>query len=57
MTWLKANYHLMLAWVWVLLAVPALIWWKDSVLFVILLSLYANWEASMSAWNAKKAQK
>ncbi|WP_255218446.1 hypothetical protein [Nocardia abscessus] len=39
---------------WIVLAAPALLWWKDSVLFVILLSLYANAEASFAAHNAKK---
>lgn len=57
MEWLKTNYHLILANCWLVLAVPAVLWWKESVLFVILLSLYANWEASMSAHNAKKARK
>lgn len=56
MTWLKRNYHLVLALLWIGLAVPSLVWWKDSVMWVIVLSLYANWEASMSAWNAKRAE-
>ena len=51
--WLSRR-HLILGWVWIVLAVPALLWWKDSVLFVILLSLYANAEASFAAHQAKK---
>lgn len=51
--WIKDNRHLALAWVWVILAFPAVLWWKESVLFVILLSLYANIEASLAAHNAK----
>lgn len=51
--WLSRR-HLILGWAWIVLAVPALLWWKDSVLFVILLSLYANSEASFAAHNAKK---
>lgn len=47
--------HLIAGWGWILLAIPALIWWKDSVLFVILLSLYANAEASFAAYHAKQA--
>jgi hypothetical protein len=47
--------HLVLAITWILLVVPALLWWKDSVLFVILLSLYANVEASLAAYNAQKS--
>lgn len=51
--WLSRR-HLILGWAWIVLAVPALLWWKDSVLFVILLSLYANAEASFAAHQAKK---
>ncbi|WP_280246175.1 hypothetical protein [Nocardia abscessus] len=51
--WLQRR-HLILGWLWIVLAVPALLWWKDSVLFVILLSLYANSEASFAAHQAKK---
>lgn len=56
-TWLKENGHLALAWLWLILAIPAVLWWKESVLFVILLSLYANIEASLSAYHAKKNEK
>lgn len=34
--------HLVAAVMWVGLAIPSLIWWKDSVLWVILISIYAN---------------
>lgn len=48
--------HLIAGWLWIVLAIPALIWWKESVLFVILLSLYANSEASFAAHRAKRAE-
>lgn len=35
-----------------LLAIPAVIWWRDSVLFVIGLSLFANFYAAVSALEA-----
>lgn len=34
--------HLVAAVMWVGPAIPSLIWWKDSVLWVILISIYAN---------------
>ncbi len=37
---------------WLLLAVPAVIWWADSILLAILLSLYAN---AVSDWGAAEA--
>lgn len=53
-SWVLQHQHTMLAILWVLLIPPALLWWKESVLFVILLSLYANYESSMAAREAKK---
>lgn len=51
------HRHMILAVTWVVLAIPALLWWKDSVLFVIILSLYANMEASLAAYNAQRKEK
>lgn len=52
--WVKKRYHFLLAMMWVILAAPSLVWWKESVLWVILLSLYANFESSLAANEAKK---
>ncbi len=54
-TWnFKQNSHLYLAWFWAAMAIPTLLWWKDSILWVATMSLYANFEASMSAHKASK---
>lgn len=54
MNWLKDNKHLAMAWFWMLLALPVLIWWRDSIAVVLIMSLYANIEASFSAHHGKK---
>lgn len=48
----KILFHRFSAAIWALLLVPALIWWKDSVTFVILASIYANVK---SDWGAAEA--
>ena len=40
---------------WVGLAIPSLIWWKDSVLWVILISIYANIVGHLSGYSAARA--
>jgi hypothetical protein len=50
------RYHLLMLMVWPVLAVPAVLWWKDSILFVIGLSLYANWATEFSAYQAARAE-
>ncbi|HBQ8754615.1 TPA: hypothetical protein ACXE75_002492 [Klebsiella quasipneumoniae] len=47
--------HLMAAVMWVGLAIPSLIWWKDSVLWVILISIYANIVGHLSGYSAARA--
>lgn len=46
--------HLLMAGMWVLLAIPTVLWWKDAIVWVALMSIYANVEASISAYHAQK---
>lgn len=43
--------------VWALLAVPTALWWKESILWVALMSLYANIGAHWSAYQGARAEK
>lgn len=47
--------HLVAAVMWVGLAIPSLIWWKDSVLWVILISIYANIVGHLPGYSAARA--
>lgn len=47
--------HLVAAVMWVGPAIPSLIWWKDSVLWVILISIYANIVGHLSGYSAARA--
>ncbi|MEU7170330.1 hypothetical protein ABZ949_02415 [Micromonospora tulbaghiae] len=44
--------HRALAALWAVLAIPAVLWWKTSILFVILVSLYANFAAEIASSEA-----
>lgn len=48
----RVRLHRALAAVWVLLAIPGALWWAESILFVILVSLYANFVGEISASEA-----
>lgn len=50
------RFHAVMTLVWLVLAVPSLIWWKSSILWVILLSVYANFIGSFGAWQAARAE-
>lgn len=53
--WLK-RFHLMMVIVWVALSVPGILFWKDSILFVIILSLYANIAGEFGAYQAARTE-
>lgn len=42
--------------VWGLLGIPTVILWKDSILWVAFMSLYANFVGHFSAYEASRAE-
>ncbi|HBU7564703.1 TPA: hypothetical protein MC761_001228 [Enterobacter cloacae] len=44
--------HLTAAIIWFTLAIPSVIWWKNSVLWVIIISIYANIVGHLSGYSA-----
>lgn len=56
MNWLRDNRHQLIAYAWVAVTVPAAIWWPDSVLWVIVVSHYANFETSLAAHHANRSR-
>jgi hypothetical protein len=53
--WLK-WFHLTMMVVWAGLSVPGLLWWKESITFVIILSLYANFAGEFAAYQGARAE-
>lgn len=51
---LYENRHKYLMWFWIAMIPITLIWLSESVLWVALMSLYANIESSAAANEAKK---
>jgi hypothetical protein len=51
-----SRLHLYLTLVWALLALPTILWWRESVFWVALMSLYANFVGHWSAYQAAKAE-
>jgi hypothetical protein len=53
-TW--RHIHATLTFVWFLLVIPTVIFWADSVLWVALISCYANAAAHFAAWQGTRAE-
>lgn len=50
------KLHLILTGLWSLLVIPTVIWWKDSILFIGIVSVYANVVSHWTAFQAAKAE-
>lgn len=55
--WLKNNHDLLEAWFWIACLIPTLIWWKDSILWVAAMSIYANAKTAHGTHKAEKAKR
>ncbi|MFH9731933.1 hypothetical protein [Streptomyces sp. NPDC017260] len=51
------RLHLTLTVVWALLLIPTLLWWRQSILWVATMSLYANVAAHWSAFQGARAER
>lgn len=50
------KFHAALTLVWFLLVIPTVIFWAESVLWVALISCYANAVGHFSAYQATRAE-
>lgn len=50
------RLHLFLMVVWAVLVVPTLMFWRDSVPFLVFVSLYANFVGHFSSWQAARSE-
>lgn len=51
------RFHFVMVIAWTIAVYPTLSWWKDSILWVALMSLYANWVGHFAGWDAARAEK
>lgn len=43
--------------IWALALIPTILWWKNSILWVAFMSLYANFVGHYSSYEAAKARR
>lgn len=56
MTTLLRRFHLTMIIVWLSLSVPGLLIWRDSIWFIVVMSLYANIAGEFAAYQAARAE-
>lgn len=50
------RFHAAMTMLWLVLAIPSVLWWKTSILWVIILSVWANVASHFGAWQAARAE-
>ena len=53
---LLVHFHFVMMCVWAVLLIPTLLFWKESILWIAAMSLYANFVGHFSAWDAARAE-
>lgn len=48
--------HVVGFWVWLALAYPTIVWWKESILWVAIMSLYTILIDHLTGWGAARAE-
>jgi hypothetical protein len=56
-TSVNQRLHLFMTVIWALMAIPTVLWWKESILWVAFMSLYANVVGHWSAYQGSRAEK
>ena len=51
------RFHGYATLVWVLLMIPSLLLWKESLLWVIIMSVWANVAGHWSSWQAARSER
>lgn len=50
-------FHLTFTGAWVGLLPPTLLWWRESVLWIALMSLWANISSHFAAWQSARTER
>jgi hypothetical protein len=52
-TWVRVHGTLVI--VWTTLVIPAVLLWRESIVFLVIVSVYANIAGSIASWQAARA--
>lgn len=50
------RFHLCATATWGVLIVPSVLWWSQSIMWVVLMSAWANFASHFAAWQAARGE-
>lgn len=57
MGWITWNRHAITGWIWLGMLIPILLWWRESILLVLINAVYTTFKTDMGAHHALHAEK
>jgi len=51
-----AKFHGWMTLLWMVLIIPSLLFWSESVMWIVLMSVWANLAGHWSSWQAARAE-
>ena len=52
----QASIHKYITILWIVLIIPSLVWWRDSVPWLVFMSVWANVASHWSSWQGARAE-
>jgi len=53
--WLR-RFHATMTVIWMLLVIPTALWWRDSIAWLAIMSVWANVAAHFGSWQGARAE-
>lgn len=50
------RFHAVMTLIWLALVLPTVLWWRDSILWVAIMSVWANFAAHFAGWQGARAE-
>ena len=50
------RFHATLTCIWLALVIPTILWWSESILWVALMSVWANVAGHFAGWQGARAE-
>lgn len=50
------RVHLCATIIWGILIIPSILWWRNSIMWIVLMSAWANFASHFAAWQAARGE-
>lgn len=52
----SSKFHKIMTIVWIVLVIPTMLWWRESLIWIVMMSIYAIIVSHFGAYQAARAE-